>query len=77
MRGRVGLVAHDYDGQLWILRGEGRLPGALRGFGPAPKIAALWLSLRSLIEGQASSPPRGVLRLRGSWDEPVVTAGGD
>jgi uncharacterized protein YhdP len=75
MRGRVGLLAHDYDGQLWILRGEGRPPAALRGFGPAPKIAALWLSLRSLIEGQAASLPRGVLRLRGSWDEPVVTAG--
>ncbi len=75
MRGRVGLLAHDYDGQLWILKGDGQPPAALPGFEPTPKIAALWLSLRSLIAGQAASLPRNVLRLRGSWNEPVVTAG--
>jgi uncharacterized protein YhdP len=77
MRGRVGLLARDYDGQLWILKGEGQLPAAVRGFEPAPKIAALWLSLRSLVAGQAASLPRNGLHLRGSWDEPVVTTGGD
>jgi uncharacterized protein YhdP len=75
MRGRVGLLAHDYDGQLWILRGEERLPAALRGLQPTPKIAALWLSLRALIGGQAADRTHSVLHLRGSWDEPVVTAG--
>jgi uncharacterized protein YhdP len=75
MRGRIGLLAHDYDGQLWIVKGEGRLPAALRGFEPTPKIAALWLSLRSLIAGQAAERTRNVLHLRGSWDEPVVTPG--
>jgi uncharacterized protein YhdP len=75
MRGRVGLLAHDYDGQLWVLRGEERLPATLRGFGPTPKIAALWLSLRGLIAGQGADRTHGVLRLRGTWDEPVVTTG--
>lgn len=75
MRGRVGLLAHDYDGQLWVLRGEERLPATLRGLGPTPKIAALWLSLRGLIAGQGADRTHGVLRLRGTWDEPVVTTG--
>src|SRR4029077_6175506 len=32
VRGRAGLLAHDYDAQAWILRGEERLPAALRRF---------------------------------------------
>jgi uncharacterized protein YhdP len=75
VHGRVGLLAHDYDAQLWLLKGEERLPAALRGFEPTPKIAALWLSLRSLIAGQTAERTRGVVHLRGSWDEPVATAG--
>jgi uncharacterized protein YhdP len=75
MRGRVGLLTRDYDGQLWIVRGEERLPAALRSLEPAPRIAALWLSLRELLGGQAADRARGALHLRGSWSEPVVTVG--
>jgi len=71
MRGRVGLVARDYDQQAWILRGEQRLPDALRRLGPPPKVAALWLSVREALAGTE----RGhvALRLRGTWDDPIVT----
>ena len=51
MRGRVGLVARDYDAEAFILRGEERLPAAVRRLGPTPKVAALWLSLRGLVCG--------------------------
>ena len=51
MRGRTGLVARDYDQQVWILRGEGRLPAAVRRLGPTPRVAAAWLSLRDLFAG--------------------------
>ena len=74
MRGRVGLLARDYDGRLWVFKGGERLPAALRGLTPAPRIAALWLSLRSLITGGAADRTHSVLTLRGSWDEPLVTA---
>jgi uncharacterized protein YhdP len=72
VRGRAGLAARDYDAQAWILRGEERLPAPLRRFGAAPKVAALWLSLRELFGGAQSEHQRA-LRLSGSWDEPVVT----
>src|SRR5262249_25038637 len=49
VRGRVGLSSGDYDQQAWILRGEERLPAAVRRLGPSPRVAALWLSLRELF----------------------------
>ena len=75
MRGRTGLVARDYDQQVWILRGEGRLPAALRRLGPTPRVAAAWLSLRDFFAGagreEGSQAP---LHLQGSWDDPIVVA---
>jgi uncharacterized protein YhdP len=74
VRGRVGLAAGDYDEQAWILRGEQRLPVALRRLGPTPKVAALWLSLRELFAGAATErSPAAALRLRGTWNDPIVT----
>ncbi|HXN79908.1 MAG TPA: AsmA-like C-terminal region-containing protein, partial [Steroidobacteraceae bacterium] len=73
VRGRTGLLAHDYDEQAWILRGEERLPAAVRRFGPTPRVAAVWLSLRELFTGSAADRSRAALRLRGSWDDPIVT----
>ncbi|HKD54894.1 MAG TPA: AsmA-like C-terminal region-containing protein [Steroidobacteraceae bacterium] len=72
LRGRVGLATQDYDQQAWILRGEDRLPSAVRGLGPTPKVAAVWLSLRELFTG-AGARARDALRLRGHWDDPIVT----
>jgi uncharacterized protein YhdP len=72
LRGRVGLAAQDYDQQAWILRGEDRLPSAVRRLGPTPKVAAVWLSLRELFAG-SSARERDPLRLRGRWDDPIVT----
>jgi len=73
VRGRTGLLAHDYDEQAWILRGEERLPAAVRRLGPTPKVAAVWLSLRELFTGSATDRSRAALRLRGTWDDPIVT----
>jgi uncharacterized protein YhdP len=73
LRGRVGLAAEDYDQQAWILRGEDRLPSAVRRLGPTPKVAAVWLSLRELFTG-AGSRQHDPLHLRGRWDDPIVTA---
>jgi uncharacterized protein YhdP len=75
LRGRVGLSARNYDAEVWILNGEERLPAAVRGFGPTPRVAALWMSLRDLFSG--SAVPRAgaaALRLEGTWDDPVVVA---
>jgi uncharacterized protein YhdP len=75
MRGRTGLVTHDYDQQVWILRGGGRLPAAVRHFGPTPRVAAAWLSLRELFAGGGREDgSRAPLRLQGSWDDPIVVA---
>ncbi|MDB6089500.1 MAG: hypothetical protein JWN85_2284 [Gammaproteobacteria bacterium] len=76
MRGRTGLVARDYDQQVWILRGEGRLPAAVRRLAPSPRVAAAWLSLRELFAGAegADEGSRAALRLQGSWDDPIVVA---
>jgi len=73
VRGRTGLLAHDYDEQAWILRGEERLPAAVRRFGPTPKVAAVWLSLRELFTGSDADRSHAALSLRGTWDEPIVT----
>jgi len=73
MRGRIGLVESDYDEQAWVLRGEDRLPAALRRLGPTPRVAAAWLSLRELFAGASPDPARATLRLRGTWNEPIVT----
>jgi uncharacterized protein YhdP len=73
MRGRVGLVSRDYDQQVWVLRGEERLPAAVRRFGATPRVAAAWLSLRDLFAGSgAQDRSQAVLRLQGSWDDPMV-----
>jgi uncharacterized protein YhdP len=76
MRGRTGLVAHDYDQQVWILRGEGRLPAAVRRLGPTPRVAAVWLSLRELFTGadRTDNGAGAALHLQGSWDDPIVVA---
>ena len=71
MRGRTGLVARDYDQQVWILKGEERLPAAVRRLGPTPRMAAAWLTLRELFAADEDRA-RALLRLQGSWDEPVV-----
>jgi uncharacterized protein YhdP len=73
VRGRVGLSSGDYDQQAWVLRGEERLPAAVRRLGPSPRVAALWLSLRELFGVDAAAQARGALRLRGPWADPIVT----
>ncbi len=75
MRGRIGLTARTYDAEVWILNGEDRLPAAVRGLGPTPRVAALWMSLRDLFTGSAA-PHAGAaaLHLEGTWDDPVVVA---
>ena len=73
VRGRTGLLAGDYDHEAWVLRGEERLPHSMRRLASTPRVAAAWLTLRELIGGDATSRSRIVLRLRGPWDEPVVT----
>jgi AsmA-like C-terminal region len=73
MRGRIGIVSRDYDQQVWLLRGEERLPAAVRRFGATPRVAAAWLSLRDLFGGGGSHDrSRAVLRLQGTWDDPMV-----
>jgi uncharacterized protein YhdP len=72
MRGRVGLLDHTYDARVWVLRGEERLPALVRGLAPGTRIAALWLSLRELLAGGGRD--HAALRLRGTWDDPMVTA---
>ncbi|MBS0417565.1 MAG: hypothetical protein JSR66_07610 [Proteobacteria bacterium] len=73
MRGRIGIVSRDYDQQVWLLRGEERLPAAVRRFGATPRVAAAWLSLRDLFSsGESQDRSRAVLRLQGSWDDPMV-----
>jgi uncharacterized protein YhdP len=72
VRGQVGLAAGDYDLQAWILRGEDRLPAAVRGLGPTPKVAAAWLSLRELFGASGPDRTRTALRLRGTWNDPIV-----
>ncbi len=73
MRGRIGIVSRDYDQQVWLLRGEERLPAAVRRFGATPRVAAAWLSLRDLFGGSGTQDrSRAVLRLQGSWDDPMV-----
>lgn len=74
MRGRVGLVARDYDAEAVILRGEERLPAALRRLVATPRVAAAWLSLRELFGGAPAERGPAVLRLRGTWSDPIVTA---
>ena len=72
VRARVGLLRRDYEGEAFILRGEERLPAAVRGLGPTPKMAALWLSLREWLAGSGAERGRTVLRLRGAWNDPIV-----
>ena len=71
LRGRIGLVTRDYDAQFWVLKGEERLPAAVRRLGPGPRVAALWMSLRELFTG--SGHERAALRLHGTWHDPMVS----
>jgi uncharacterized protein YhdP len=73
VRGRIGLASGDYDQQAWILRGEDRLPAALRRLSPSPRVAALWLSLRDLLGGEGAGRARAALHLQGRWSDPIVT----
>lgn len=73
VRGRTGLLARDYDHEAWVLRGEDRIPTAVRRLAAAPRVAAAWMTLRELIRGDAADRSRIVLHLRGTWTEPVVT----
>jgi len=75
VRGRVGLAAGDYDEQAWILRGEDRLPAAVRRLGPTPRVAAMWLSLREMFAGEPADRTGATLHLRGTWNDPIVTPG--
>ena len=75
MRGRIGIVSRDYDQQVWLLRGEERLPAAVRRFGATPRVAAAWLSLTGSVRRRwPQDRSRAVLRLQGSWDDPMVVA---
>jgi uncharacterized protein YhdP len=75
MRGHTSLVARNYDQQVWILRGEGRLPAAVRRLGPTPRVAAAWLSLRELFTGSGRDEgSKAQLHLQGTWDDPIVVA---
>ncbi|HEV2229732.1 MAG TPA: AsmA-like C-terminal region-containing protein [Steroidobacteraceae bacterium] len=71
MRGRIGLLARDYDAEVRVLKGEERLPAAVRRLGPGPRVAALWMSLRELLTGV--NRERATLRLHGTWDDPMVS----
>ena len=73
VQGRVGLLSGDYDERAWILRGEDRLPAAVRRLGAGPGVAALWLSLRDLFGSEVAERSRAALRLQGSWSDPIVT----
>ena len=72
MRGRTGLLAHDYDHEAWVLRGEERIPSSLRRLASAPRVAAAWLALRQLLGDDESQRSRVVLHLQGSWEHPSV-----
>ena len=74
MRGRTGLLAQDYDQEVWVLKGEERLPAAVRRFAPSPRVAAAWLTLRDLFAATGEVRPRALLHLQGSWDDPVVVS---
>jgi uncharacterized protein YhdP len=73
VRGRMGLLAGDYDHEAWVLKGEERLPQSIRRLASTPRVAAAWLTLRELIGGDSASRSRIVLHMRGPWNEPVVT----
>jgi uncharacterized protein YhdP len=71
LRGRVGLAARDYDAEFWVLKGEARLPAAVRALPPGARMAALWMSLRELFGAGGREP--AAWRLRGTWVDPMVT----
>jgi uncharacterized protein YhdP len=73
IHGRTGLLARDYDHIATILRGDDRIPAAVRRLGAAPRVAAAWMTLRDLLRGESSDETRIVLHLRGSWSDPIVT----
>jgi len=74
VRGRVGLLARDYDYEAWVLRGEERIPASVRRLPSAPRVAAAWLSFRDLVGGETVNRSRNVFHLRGTWSDPEVTS---
>jgi uncharacterized protein YhdP len=72
MRGHTGLVSRSYDQQVWILKGEERLPAPVRKLGPSPRFAAAWMTLREMLAGIDEDRVRPTLRLSGTWDEPTL-----
>ncbi|HEU4627800.1 MAG TPA: AsmA-like C-terminal region-containing protein [Steroidobacteraceae bacterium] len=75
MRGRTDLLAHDYDYEAWVLRGEERIPASLRRLAATPRVAAAWMALRELLGrgGDDAEHSHVTLHLRGSWNEPAVS----
>ncbi|MBS0578377.1 MAG: hypothetical protein JSR36_03835 [Proteobacteria bacterium] len=71
VRARIGLAARDYDAEAFVLRGDERLPAALRGLERTPKVASAWLALREWLRGSARGPT--TLHLRGTWEDPIVS----
>ena len=74
VRGRTDLVARDYDAEVQVLRGQERLPAAIRRFFATPRVAAAWFSLRELFASGLNPDPHADLRLQGTWDAPMVVA---
>ncbi len=72
MRGHTGLVSRSYDQQVWILKGEERLPAPVRKLGPSPRFAAAWMTLREMLAGIDEDRVSPTLRLSGTWDEPTL-----
>jgi len=69
---RITLIDPDIDLTAPAARGTVRWPpAAVRGLGRGPRVAALWLSLRELLSGNGRE--RAALRLRGTWNAPMVT----
>src|SRR5882762_9601659 len=69
--GRAGADrGHEFRAE--VLTPDGGLR-AVRRFGPTPKVAAVWLSLRELFTGSDADRSHAALSLRGTWDEPIVT----
>jgi uncharacterized protein YhdP len=72
MRGRTGFIDRDYDYTAWVLKGEDRLPAAVRRFGASPRVAAAWMALRDLISGPNTARSRALVHLGGTWDAPTI-----
>jgi uncharacterized protein YhdP len=72
MRGRIRFAQRDYDYTAWVLRGEERLPAAMRRFGASPRVAAAWMALRDFLSGPETDNSRAIVHLGGTWEAPSV-----